>query len=440
MPSGSARPRPTGTSGTGDLLIAALPAEYRDSISLRARWLWRTLRAAELAGLDPADIVRDVVARRSLADARDVAAVVDARIRQRIRGLAPRQAPPWSAQTPQLDNPERRGYVVQIAQAMDERKERIGEHAAEGKLGWAVWALGPVPSEPLHRLEWQRRASAIGAYRELYGYQHPTEPIGPEPVGDSPDKRAGWYEAFAALGLAGDAQVRAMPDGLLMHLRDTYPVETAWAPPWVGDELRQVRRGAHEARLAAIRAQAEAAAARRASRDAVAGRHDALAASHLAMAAAYDQREKVFAGVMDDRRAWERATAGKRRLAVAADAELRRRHPGQRLRPLRSAELELPTGTQRNALVLAVAESIPALDPWIQKLAADHAVFAEQLADQQGRLEAAATPGEIGSRRLASWAAPTGQPLLQPPKPQISPSARVLQRGNQRESDMEAAT
>lgn len=353
----------------------------------------------------------------------------------------PHETRPWSAQVPQTGDPERQHYVTQIAQAMDERKERIGEHAAGHEPGWAVRALGPVPGDPLDRLEWQRRASAIGAYRELYGYHHPTEPIGPEPVGDAPDKRAAWHEAFAALGLAGDAQVRAMPDGLLAHLRDTYPIETAWAPPWVSDELRQVRRGAHNARLAAIRAQAEAAAARKASRDPVADRHDALAVSYRAMAAAYDQREKVFAGVMDDRRAWDQATAAKRRLAVAADAELRRRHPGQRLRPLRSAEPQPATDTQRNALVLSVAESIPAPDPWIQKLAADHAVFAEKLAGQQRRLETETSHGEAcSSLSLASWAEPTGQSLLQPPKPQIPPSARVLERISQRESDMEAVT
>jgi len=47
-----------------------------------------------------------------------------------------------------------------------------------------------------------------------------------------------------------------MPDGTLLHLRDTYPLETAWAPRWVGDELRQVRTGAQDARLAGIRAAA----------------------------------------------------------------------------------------------------------------------------------------------------------------------------------------
>ena len=51
-----------------------------------------------------------------------------------------------------------------------------------------------------------------------------------------------------------------MPDGRLLHLRDTYPLETAWAPRYVGDELRQVRAAAHQARLAGIRSRAEAAA------------------------------------------------------------------------------------------------------------------------------------------------------------------------------------
>jgi TrwC relaxase len=424
-----------------DLLAAALPAQYAGDISHRARWLWQTLRSAELAGLDPAGVLRDAVGQRSLSDVRDAAAVVDARIRQRIRGLVPRGARPWSAQVPAMGDPERQDYVARIAQLMDERKERIGEHAAEHGLGWAVRALGPVPADPLDRLDWQRRASSVGAYRELYGYQHPAEPIGPEPAGDSPDKRAAWHEAFAALGTAGDAQVRGMPDGLLLHLRDTYPAETAWAPAWVGDELRQVRRGAQEARLAAIRAQAEAAAARRDRHEATANRHDALAASYRAMAAAYGEREKVFAGVMADRRAWEQATAGKRRLAVAADAELRRRHPGQRFTPLRSAEPEPASETQRGALVLAAGESIPPLDPWIQKLAAGRELFTDQLAEQQNQEPASPGPGDTGAvPGSASWPRADREPLLQPPKPLIPPSARVLQRAGQRAAGMEAAT
>jgi hypothetical protein len=41
---------------------------------------------------------------------------------------------------------------------------------------------------------------------------------------------------------------------------------------------------------------------------------------------------------MANRQEWEHATAGPRSLAIAADAELRRRHPHQKIEPLRSGE------------------------------------------------------------------------------------------------------
>ena len=73
------------------------------------------------------------------------------------------------------------------------------------------WDQSPT-TEP-DRLEWQRRASSIGAYRELSGHDHPTDPIGPEPVTGTPDLRAAWHEALAALGPADGPDVRGMPDG-----------------------------------------------------------------------------------------------------------------------------------------------------------------------------------------------------------------------------------
>jgi hypothetical protein len=47
---------------------------------------------------------------------------------------------------------------------------------------------------------------------------------------------------------------------------------------------------------------------------------------------------------MADRQDWEHATAASRHLAIAADTELRRRHPDHKIEPLRSAEtVPLPT-------------------------------------------------------------------------------------------------
>jgi hypothetical protein len=53
--------------------------------------------------------------------------------------------------------------------------------------------------------------------------------------------------SLAALGPIDGPNVRGMPDGTLLHLRDTYPIGTVWAPQWVGDELRQVRVAARDA-------------------------------------------------------------------------------------------------------------------------------------------------------------------------------------------------
>ena len=139
-----------------------------------------------------------------------------------------------------------------------------------------------------------------------------------------------------------------MPDGRLWLLRDTYAAETAWAPRHVGKELRLARLGAFDAALGAIRAAAEAAAARKAGDHDRAGRQETLAASYRALRDLYQQREHALAQAMADRQDWEHATANSRHLAIAADTELRRRHPGQKIEPLRSAEPAPVSDTERD--------------------------------------------------------------------------------------------
>ena len=361
------------------LLMDALPPGYRQEPSHQARWLWRTMRAAELAGLDPGQAVAAAIGERPLTGARDVPSVIDARLRHRVGLLVPLRLGPWREQVPDIADLERRAFAAQIADMMDARKVRIGEHAADNALPWAVNALGPVPDHPLDRLEWQRRASSIGAYRELSGHDHPTEPIGPEPTAGDPDKRAAWNEAFAALGSVDGPDARSLPDGTLLHLRDTYPIETAWAPKWVGDELRQVRLGAQEASLAAIRAEAEAKAGAGRNDEHAAARQQILAASYRAMHDAYRERETVFAATMADRADWEQATRQQRQLAVAADAELRRRHPDQRFAPLRSAEPQPVTQAERDELTMTAEEEIGGVVHWVKNLAAEHPDIRRQL-------------------------------------------------------------
>ena len=189
-----------------DLLMNTLPPGYRRQPGHQAKWLWRTLRAAELAGLNPAGVLANAIAERDLAGSRDIAAVIDARIRHRLGTPVPLPPRPWSAQVPALADPGREAYLAEIAALMDARNDRIGEHAATHSPPWATAALGPVPAHPPARLEWQKRAAAIGAWRELSGYDDPADPIGPEPATAAPDVRAAWHHALAALGPAGDAR------------------------------------------------------------------------------------------------------------------------------------------------------------------------------------------------------------------------------------------
>jgi hypothetical protein len=197
-----------------------------------------------------------------------------------------------------------------------------------------------------------------------------------------------------------------MPDGRLLHLRDTYPVETAWAPRYVADELRQVRAAAWDARLAGLRAAAEARAAGQRGDGRAAVQHK-LAAGYQALERAYRQRETVFAQTMADRADWDQATRAQRQLAVAADAELRHRHPGRYFARLRSAEPQAVTDAQRDELNLTPDQPPCEIDQWIKDLAAGHRTFAE--------------------------------PILRPPVPEIPPSPRILERVTDRDADWEAA-
>jgi hypothetical protein len=231
-----------------------------------------------------------------------------------------------------------------------------------------------------------------------------------------------------------------MPDGRLLHLRDTYPIETAWAPRYVGDELRQVRAAAWDARLAGLRAAAEArAAAQRGDHDHAAAQHK-LAVGYQVLERAYRQRETVFAQTMADRADWETVTRAQRQMAIAADAELRRRHPAQHFAPLRSAEPAPATRAQRDQLTQTPDHPPGEIDQWITGLAAGHRTFAGKLADRQSQMIPSDDPdyGDLGPA-FPACTSPRREPILQPPKPEIPPSPQILERVMDRDADWEAA-
>ena len=403
------------------LVNQALPEEYRqDDFGPEATWLWRTMRAAEMAGLDAGDLVRATAKARTLADARSVAAVLDARMRIIVDPLVPLPQTPWTDRPRQFDDPQMAEYEARLRQMMD---ARLGEHAVQSSPAWALSALGPVPDDPVERLDWQNHATKIATYRELYGIGDGREVIGPEPTGNAPEMRAAWHDAFAAITRTDRVDVRALPDSSLMRMRDTYRTETGWAPPHVGKQLRDVRLGAETMRLKAIRAEAEA---RTAKDQAVAARHAGIASAARALEARYRGHQATLSEVMEDRGLWDKLTQGSRLLAVQADSEIRRRYPDRKIRPLESAEPKVP------------GEALP--DPGgLAELAEQRRVFREELEARQSVSIPNEDPDwEDDGLAWPQWRAQR-EAILQPPKAEIRPAEGVLEAARERDTEHEEA-
>jgi conjugative relaxase-like TrwC/TraI family protein len=421
-----------------------------------ATWLWRTLREAEAAGLDGPATLRRAVARGPLDGVDSVAKVLDWRIRQQTAGMPALAARPWSEQVPETGDPHTDRYARELAQAMDDRARRLGEHAAEHPPAWAH-ALGPVPDHPMDRAEWEHKASLIAAYREMWGHVHPHEPIGPRPGDHSPEARAMWQVAAEALGYV-PGQMREHTDGQLWAWRAAWHREMAWAPEYKGDELALVRGEIRRAQIDADRARRNAQAA---DTSEARQRLEQLAAMH----ATWEQTVRGLADRLAEAQAgydaWETATAPTRERAIAADAQLRRRHPGTWIEPLRPQHVEPdrpsdPAGVsspapERDAAVPAagheargLAERIPVTDAEIAAASArpretpapDPAHTAkwraEQAAridaDRQARTEAAARACPVTDAEIAKYGAGRQEPEPRPapqPEPDMSEPART---------------
>jgi hypothetical protein len=155
---------------------------------------------------------------------------------------------------------------------------------------------------------------------------------------------------------------------------------------------------------------------------------------------AYRQHETAFAATMADRTDWERTTRHQRQLAVAADAELRRRHPAQPWPPLRSAEPELMSRAQGDNPAATLEVNTEEMVHQVSELAVQHREFASKLAERQSlAVPAEASDFEDLGPAFPAWAELGRDALLQPPKPQIYPSEQVMGRIADRSLDIEAA-
>jgi hypothetical protein len=141
--------------------------------------------------------------------------------------------------------------------------------------------------------------------------------------------------------------------------------------------------------------------------------------------------------MMDRRRQeWEHATERSRRLAIAADAELRRRHPRQKIEPLRSAEPAPASDTGCDPLHPAADGKLTETAALIRDLAMQREQFRAEM-DERPRL---IVPGEDLGKACRATKRPGQDPILQPPKPEITPSARSLQLAAEHDIEPEAGS
>ena len=296
--------------------------------------LTRLLRTAELAGHDVETMLRQAVTIRDFSGARSIAAVLHGRVQRLIGIPEPVTSGGYADRTPDIADPQADRFARELAAAMDERVSLLGSRTAMDRPVWALHYLGDVPADPAERADWVRRAGLAAAYREERGYAHETDAIGPAPQSGSPEQRASWHAAYTALNLPDQQrEAAAMSDGELWARRDAYARETAWAPPHVADEMRSAHLAEDSYRGAAVRAwyRADAAASKA---DRVQARQEAQQYSALAQeVGAY---REALTEVAEARRHWHAATELTRQQALAADAELRRRHPDTALPSLHS--------------------------------------------------------------------------------------------------------
>jgi hypothetical protein len=144
------------------------------------------------------------------------------------------------------------------------------------------------------------------------------------------------------------------------------------------------------------------------------------------MTSFYRECETELEQTMTLRRHWDHATQHTRQLAIAADTELRRRHPHQHIEPLRTAEPVL-TDTQRDQLHPHPGAQQYQTPDWITALASERRAVRQQLA--QRPLPGAPTH-QPGHQPTAWPAAPGYRPgaILQPPAPQIPASHPTAER------------
>ena len=229
-------------SGVLDRLAAEnlLPAE--DRLALAADPAMSTveqlLRTAELAGHDPAQVLRDAVTARDFNHAVSPAQVLHSRIRTALDGHLTANLTSYAELVPACASDALQPQLEEWAAAADDRRHALGAQAAENPPQWAREALGPVPVDPLDRADWEQKAGWAASYREWAGLTDEADALGAAPPAGVGEQHAVWETAHAALGLIDvTPDEEEMSEGQLRNRVAAYERELNWAPRYVADEL-----------------------------------------------------------------------------------------------------------------------------------------------------------------------------------------------------------
>lgn len=208
------------------------------------------LRAAEQNGEDPFEVLRDaVVTGGTLAGSRSPAQVLYTRIE---RGHEPRTRGSARPIPAECSRGVATWFQVMNEQAED-RQRVLGSRVAADPPPWALSTLGPVPADPVERLEWQERAGVVAGYREATGWTDPDRPIGNAPKVTSTERRAAFWQARDALGQPEATRAEAaMTEGQLRNRVKAWQRQVRHAPAHVAKSLQAVETKAEQARTAAI--------------------------------------------------------------------------------------------------------------------------------------------------------------------------------------------
>lgn len=353
--------------------------------------LHRQVRAAELAGhqaeelLPRAVAIRPVEGDRYRGTSEQIAEVLHWRIEHECIGDPAPSAATFTERTPRTEDPEIRAVLLDLAERLDERTADLGARTALRPPPWALDRLGPVPEDQDERREWRRRAGAVAAYREQFGYTDPRTPIGREPA--APEARASWRAAAEALGRdAADVEVMSASEGDLWARRAKYERELAWAPPWVGEALRSTAHARREHETEAVLTEARAERATREDRPGA----QARARAHRQLAAELRAREELLTEIDTQRARWHAETAEARDAADAATAELRRRRgDGRPVPPYRDPHRAAGPEPGRDAEPRETAGRDHLGDAAALRRAAEAAALARQVLDNREARRAA---------------------------------------------------